>query len=215
MTRQFKIARRRPNYVDFYTPTQAGVDGYKLSWATNFDATPTDFLTSTNVGYLDPKVNQAVVDTQPTGGMVRIVFDPASYSIPDTSSFWLVFTPMTGAVPGTASPPTLILPDSANKGVGIVTIQGEAPSATASTGSLQIDFPALMQDFRIHNEDTTNYLFVATEAGGAEQQLRPDTFPQYTNITGTQASIFVRGGTPALAGAKVKFSATCTLAFPR
>ena len=215
MIRQFKIARRRPNYVDFYTPIQAGVDGYKLSWATNFDATPTDFLTSTNVGFLDPKVNQAKVDTQPIGGMVRIVFDPATYSITDTSSFWLIFTPMTGVVAGTASPPTLILPDSSNHGVGIVTIQGSAPSATSSAGSLQIDFPYLMQDFRIHSEDATNYLYVATEAGGAEQQIRPDTFPQYTNILGTQASIFVRGATSSNTGASVKFSATCTLAFPR
>lgn len=217
MNRLFKIARRRPNLVDFYTPFVYGVDTYRLKWAANFDAAFTAFLNSTNVGYLDPAVNQQKLDVQPLGSMtatggraVRIVFDPATFSIPDTSSFWLQYVPVTGGVEGTASAPTLILPDSANKGVGEVTIHGNAPNAGTSAGSLQLDFPFLMQNIKIHNEDGTNSLYVSTEAGGPEQKLEPDTFPQWANLLGTQGSIWVRGG-----GGVVAFSAVMTLAFPR
>lgn len=217
MNRLFKIARRRPHLVDFYTPFIYGVDTYRIKWATNFDAAFTAIINSSNVGFLDPAVNQQALDVQPLGSMtatggraVRIVFDPATYSIPDTSSFWLQYVPVTGGVEGTPSAPTLILPDSANKGVGDVTIHGSAPSAVNSAGALQLDLPFLMQNIRIHNEDGTNSLFVSTEQSGPEQQLKPDTFPQWQSFYGTTGSIWVRGG-----GGAVAFSAVMTLAFPR
>lgn len=219
MNRLFGIARRRPNYVDLITPFTYGVDGYRLKWAANFDAAFTTFITSSNVGFVDPAVNRAVIDSQPMGGFtglansgrnIRIVFNPASYSITDTSAFWLQFVPVTGGVEGTAGAPTLVLPDSANHGVGITTIHGSAPSGVASANSLQLDLPRLSEDFHIYNEDGANSLFVSTEQSGHETQVKPSPAEQMHMLRGTQGSLWVRGG-----GGAVVFSARFTLAFPR
>lgn len=218
MNRLFGMPRRRPGIVDIITPFTYGVDGYRLKWAANFDASFTTFLTSTNIGFLDPAINPNVVDSQPLGGFtglagsgrnVRIVFNPTSYSIPDTSSFWLQFVQVIGGVEQTPGAPTLVLPDSANHGVGIVTIHGTAPSEASSATSLQLDLPRLMSDFHIHNEGGGN-LFIATEAGGAETQVPVDTAEQFSQLTGTQSSLWVRGG-----GGAVLFSARFSLSYPR
>ena len=139
------------------------------------------------------------------------MFDPASYSITDTSSFWLQFAQVTGGVETLVSAPTLILPDSANKGMGQVTIQGNAPMGAASANSLQLDLPFLMQNFQIVNNDAANTLYVSTEQGGPEFEIGPKLgFPGYTSTWGAQGSLWVRGG-----GGAVNFSAAFTLAFPR
>lgn len=213
MNRLFKIARRRPHIIDFYTPLTYGLDtaGYRIKWAQNFDGVFTAIINSTNVGFLDPNVNRNVIETQPsTGKDVRIVFDPTSFAIDDTKSFWLQFAQVTGAAETLVSAPTLILPDSANKGQGIVTIHGTAPSGATTANSFQIDLPFAMQNFQIHNEDGANSLFVSTEQGGPEQQCAPSAFVQYETIWAVQPSIWVRGG-----GGAVAFSATFTLGFPR
>jgi hypothetical protein len=216
MNRLFKIGRRRPHIVDFYTPLTQGLDtaGYQIAWAQNFDGVFTPIITATNVGFLDPNVSIYKVDSQPTTGTdVRIVFDPTSYSITDTSSFWLQFSQITGAVPTLVSAPTLILPDSALKGQGNVTIAGTAPMGAGSANSLQLDLPFVAQNFQITNTAAAggHTLFVSTEAGGPEMQIGPGLgFPGYQTIWGAQPSIWVRGG-----GGTVTFSATFTLAFPR
>lgn len=212
MNRTLSVIRRRANIVDTLVPFVYGVAGYRLKWAANFDAAVwTTFLTATNVGYLDPVVNPVVIEAQPTSGRVRIVFDPATYSIPDTKSFWLeLFHVAAGGAETQISAPSLILPDSAHHGIHQVTIHGDAPNAADSTGSLQLDLPRLMGDFRIHVETVDRNLYVATEQDGAEQQLRPDTFPQSSNFSSTQGSLWVRGG-----GAVVTFSAIFTTAFPK
>lgn len=219
MNRLFGIARRRANYVDLLTPFAYGVDGYRLKWATNFDASFTTFITSSNVGFVDPAINPYVIDAQPLGGFtgligsgrnIRIVFNPATYSIPDASSFWLQFVPVTAGVEGTAGAPTLVLSESAHHGIGMVTIEGTAPLGAASANSIQLDLPRLCDDFRIHNEDGTNSLFVSTEQGGAETQVKPDPNEQFAQLRATQGSLWVRGGTGA-----VKFSARFTLGFTR
>ncbi len=214
MNRLFKIGRRRPHIVDFYTPLTQGLDtaGYQIAWAQNFNGPFSAIITSTNVGFLDPNVNRMKIDTQPTTGTdVRIVFDPTTYSIVDTSSFWLQFSQITGGSPTLVSAPTLILPDSALKGQGIVTIAGPAPSETSSANSLQLDLPFVMQNVQITNTDATGILYVSTEAGGPEMAIGPNLgFPGYQTIWGAQPSLWVRGG-----GSIVTFSATFTLAFPR
>lgn len=214
--RLFKIPRRRPHIVDFYTPLTQGLDtlGYRVKWAQNFDAAFTAIINSSNVGFLDSNVNRMKVETQPTTGTdVRIVFDPTTYSIDDTRSFWLQFAQVTGAAETLVSAPTLILPDSANKGQGVVTIQGNAPNAASSAGSLQLDFPFLMQNIQITNNAATGgtILYVSTEAGGPETAVGPGLgFYGYSTIYAVQPSLWVRGG-----GGAVNFSATMTLSFPR
>ena len=212
--RIFKIPRRRPHIVDLYAPLTQGLDvaGYRVKWAQNFDGVFAAIINSTNVGFLDPNVNRYKVESQPTTGTdVRIVFDPTSYSIDDTKSFWLQYAQVTGGVETLVSAPTLILPDTSLKGQGIVTIQGNAPSETSSATSLQLDLPFVMQAFQITNNDAANILYVATEQSGPEQEVGPKLgFPGYQTIWGAQPSIWVRGG-----GGAVNFSATFTLAFPR
>jgi hypothetical protein len=168
MNRLFKIGRRRANIVDLYTPFVYGVDLYRLKWAQNFDGAFTAIINSTNVGFIDSNVNRAKVETQPTTGTdVRIVFDPTTFAIDDTKSFWLLFVPVTGGVEGTPGAPTLILPESAHKGLGLVTIAGNAPAA-----ALQLDLPFLAADLRVHNEELTNYVFLGSEAGGPASEPR-------------------------------------------
>lgn len=211
MNRIFKIVRRRPHIVDLYTPYVAGVEFYRVKWATNFDAAPTNIIDSTNIGFLDSNVNRNVIETQPTTGTdVRIVFDPTTYSIPDDVSFWLQVARVVGGSETVVGAPTLVLPDAARHGIGIIAIRGDAPNEASSADSLQIDLPMLMQDFKVQNEDGANSLFIATEQGGAEQVF-PALLPiQPWSLMGTQGSLYVRGG-----GGDVTFSASFTLAFPR
>jgi len=213
MNRTLSVIRRRPNLIDCVVPFVYGVDKYRLKWNANFDGVFAQFLDSSNVGFLDPAINQATVDVQQTQGRVRIVFNPASYAIPDQQHIWLeLWHVAPGGAETQMSAPSLVLPESAHHGIHQVTIHGGAPNAATSAGSLQLDLPRLMQDFRIHSEAAGggNYLYVATEQNGPEQELRPDTFPQYQAFYATQGSIWVRGG-----GGIVNFSATFTMAFPR
>ena len=212
MDRTLSVIRRRPNLVDVLVPFVYGVAGYRLRWASNFDAGVwTEILTSTNVGYRDPSINPVVLDAIPTRDRVRIVFDPATYSITDTQSFWVKLSHVSGGGAETVvSAPTLLLPESAHHGIHQVTIQGDAPNAADSSGALQLDLPRLMSDFRIHNEAADRNLFVSTEPNGPEQQFRPDASPQVSGLASTQGSLWVRGG-----GAPVPFSAVFTMAFPR
>ncbi len=216
MNRLFRIARRQPHIVDLYTPFVYGVDEYRLKSAPNFDSgLGVLFITASNAGFADPNVPYYKIESQPVRNNVRIVFDPASYGIDDSLPFWIQLAQVIGGVEQPPSALTLVLPSSANKGVGMTLIHGIAPAGATVANSLQIDLPTLMSDFRIHNEDPTNYLYVATEAGGAEQQLKPDSFPQLMSINATQGSLYVRGADPAGVGIAVSFSASFTLAFPR
>ncbi len=212
MKRTFSVIRRRPNLVDVLLPLIDGTQTYRLKWAANFDGVYSTIISASNVGFLDPAINPMVVGGQPTSGrQVRIVFDPATYSIPDTQPFWLQFwTVPFGGAEAQRSAGGMILPDSANHGTGIITIHGNAPNQAAVADSLQIDLPRMMEDISIHNEDGSNALFVATEEGGAEIKLSPSALPQFQSLHGTHASIWVRGG-----GGVVAFSATFTQAFPR
>lgn len=216
MNRLFSMLRRRPNYVDLLIPrTSSTVDGFRIQKASNFDGSFTTMFTATNTGYVDPAINPWMIDAQNIGASsfgpsVRVVFDPATYSLVDTKSFWLRYVPVTGGVAGTAGAPTLVLPPTANHGLGINVIRGQAPSGADSTASLQLDLPRLMHDFRIHNEDATNPLFVSFEQDGAEVQLKAGAEEQMTSMFGTQGSLWVRGS-----GGAVNFSATFTAAFPR
>lgn len=213
MIRTLSVIRRRPNLIDCVVPFVYGVDKYRLKWNANFDGVFVQFLDSTPNGFLDPAVNQATLEVQQTQGRVRITFDPASYGIPDTQHIWLeLWHVAPGGAETQISAPSLVLPESAHHGIHQVIIHGAAPNAASSAGSLQLDLPRLMQDFRIHSEAPVggNNLYVATEQNGPEQELRPDTFPQYQSLAASQGSLWVRGG-----GGAVNFSAIFTMSFPR
>lgn len=204
--RTLSCFRRRPHIVDLLTPVVPGVGTYTIKWAQNFDGAFTAIINCTNIGFYDDNIPRGKTELQNTNGFVRMTFDPTTFSIDDTKSFWLELWQDGVQI----SAPTLLLPDSANKGQGVVTIHGSAPSGASSANSLQLDLPTLVQNLTIHNEDGTNSLYVSTEQSGPEQQLGPATFYQYQTIWGSQGSIWVRGG-----GGAVLFSGTFTLSFPR
>jgi len=204
--RLFSIRRRRPNIIDIDTPFINGVDGYRLKWATNFDASFTTFLTAPNTGYLDSSINPRVIESQPVTGKVRIVFNPATFLISDTTPFWLRFCTVIGGAEDAIGAPTLVLTDNSHHGVGIVVISGTAPASFP----LQLDLPGLMQDFRVINKSAANNLLISTETNGSAITLIPGVKLQRLNLVGTQGSLFVQGD-----GANVPFSATFTKAFPR
>lgn len=205
-SRLFSVNRRRPNIVDVYTPYVAGVDGYRLKKATNFDAVFAAFLTAPNTGYRDPSINPNVIESQPTTGTsVRIVFNPATYAITDTTSFWMQLARVVGGAEVLVGAPTLILPDSYLHGTGIVTIAGSAPGTV-----LQLDLPRRMEDFRITNKDGANNLLVGTEDGDPMMAIPAKMGVQTIGFRGAQGSLYVKGD-----GGSVAFTATFTLAFPR
>lgn len=217
MNRLFSMVRRVPNLVDLVIPrTSAAVDGFRIQTSPNFDGAWTTRFTATNVGFVDANVKPAVLTAHSLGygagygPPVRCVFDPATYGITDTSSFWMRYVPVTGGVAGTPGAATLCLPASAHHGTGIVTIRGTAPSGANSAAAQQIDLPSLVQDLRIQNEETATALFISTEQDGPETRFAGSTVGNTVSLLGTQGSLWVRGG-----GATAVFSATFTLAFPR
>jgi hypothetical protein len=206
--RPVSIIRRKPNLVDLVTPIVQGQDQYKFKWASNFDGSFTTFLTTTNTGYVDPSVDLRQQSVMP-GNNVRAIFDPATFSIPDTAPFWLQYVPVTGGIDGTASGLLLVLPPT--YGNPVIALSGTAPSAANQAGSLRLDLPRLATDLRIQNLEASRSLMVAFDAGGPEITLKaPDTGPQFVSIQGAHASIWVRGS-----GGTAAFAATFTFAFPK
>lgn len=214
MNRTINLFRRRPNIVDLMVPVTAGVAEYRLKWAQNFDGAFAQIIGAPVWGFYDDTIDRGRIDSQPsTGTSVRMTFNPATFTIDDTKSFWIQLWHLpTGGGPEVAvSAPSLVLPESAHHGVGLVTIQGNAPNGASSANSLQLDLPRLMQDFRIFNQDPgATILYVSSEAGGSEQAIKPAPADQYSSFSATQGSLWVRGG-----GAICPFSATFTMAFPR
>ncbi len=215
MSRIFSVPRRRSNIVDLYADFVPSVTRYRVYYAANFDvAIPwTQIIECSPVGFFDDAVSRDKIETQNTSGKsVRIVFDPATFTITDASPFWLRVAHVVGAVETYLSPATLILPEAAHHGVGAVVIQGTAP-AVAVGAALQIDLPRLMSDIRFVNDEGTGgtVMYVSTDNLN-EVAIYPTADAGQTVLTlnGTESTLFVRGDSGTVA-----FSATCTLAFPK
>lgn len=208
MIREFSVVRRRPNLVDVTTPRRPSVDGYRLEWAANFDGAYTALFTATNVGFVDDDLRDKG-HSMMAGDNVRMIFNPANYSITDTQPFWLRFVPVTGGAPGTATPGVLILPDTSGRGT--VIIAGNAPAGASVAASLVLHFPRLVEDLRVVNNSDTNVLMVAALDSDAEYTLKSGTSQHVlANLRGATSGIRVRG-----VGGIVAFQATFTLAYAR
>lgn len=214
MSRIFSVIRRRTNLVDLVTPFVYGTDLYRLKWGANFDTGSfTNFIDAPNGGFIDPSIDRGTSGVQAFKG-VRIVFNPATYSIPDGKPFWLRLARVTGGVETLVTPPTLILTEAAHHGVGVVVIAGDAPDESSVADSLEIDLPRLFSDIRITNHEATGStnLYVATEVDGSETMVAPavDAGQVVLTLQGTEHTLLVRGS-----GATATFSATMTSSFPR
>lgn len=215
MNRTLTVNRRRKGIVDTYVPKVYGVVGYRLKAATNFDGVYNTILTSTNVGFVGPGVDQRVIESQPLGGKVRFVWNPTDYALDDNQHLWVkLYHVDAAAVETQVSAPTLIFPDDVqflHRGAGHLLLRGTAPSAASVAGSLQLDLPRLQTDWRILNENTTTGAFVAFEEGGPEYYLPPNsTVPQFTSFSANSASVWIRGN-----GAAVTLSLHSTNTNPR
>jgi hypothetical protein len=216
-TRPFNVVRRRPNILDLLIPKQANVKGYRLQAATNFDATFTTILTADiSSGYLDPAVDRNKLNALNNPNQIRVVFDPQTFFTPtgieDSKQFWLKFVPVNFAgVPGTASSPCLILPDSNLRGDSRAVIHGDAPSGTTVANSLEILLPFRTQDLEIRNREASTDLYVALSEGGHEILLDAGatTLSQVEFEEGPVESFLVRGS-----GGTANFSASFTSWLP-
>lgn len=221
--REFSVFRRRANLVDILTPKRAGVQGYRLKAARNFDLTFQTILTANiSSGFLDPTalkagiINRATLGMAPGTGHVRIVFDPDTFDAPhaanllDTEHMWLQFFPVDfSGAEGTPGARTLVLPDDEMKAQGRVIIHGEAPTGATVANSMRLDLPYRMRNVVIRNNEAAGgtELMVATAEGGPEITVAPQDKADF--FDGSVGSLLVRG-----AGATVDFSATMTHYLP-
>lgn len=210
--RDFSVVRRRKNYVDIITPKRAGVKGYRLRSAANFDGVFADLLTADiGSGFLDPKINPSVIHAINNPNHIRIIFNPSNFSLDDDQHLWLKFQPVDfGGTPGTEGPPHLILPDDEVQAAGRVAITGAAPNAADVNSSLQINLPFGMRDIVIKNNSASGgtILYVATALGGAERAVAGQE--SFVLSEGSQPFLFVRGG-----GGTANFTANFTHYLPR
>lgn len=205
--RLISIYRRKPNLVDILIPRQANADRYRLKWANNFDVSPfATFITSEKTGFRDVNVDDATVVTV-HGDYVRIVFNPATYSIPDDQVFWIKFFPVDfSGVEGSGTPPLMVLtPDPGGSYFPQYVITGNAPNVGTLATALEIHFPRQMRDLRLQN---TASMYMAFDPNGPEVLFPGDPLPKDISAWATQSLILVRGQ-----GASVPFSLLFTLAY--
>lgn len=189
MNRLFSIRRRRLNYVDLWCPKIAGASLYRLKWGSAFGIAPTAAIECSNVGFLDPNINQAIVNPEPLNNGVRMVFDPASYGIPDLESFWIQMVPVIGGAEVDPGAMTLVLPANVRNG-SLVTIIG------TPIGTQQIDLPAL-RDVRFQNAGAIE---VGLEDGGALYNVPATSGAAYAMGGGQVSSLYVKGGAFSMSG---------------
>lgn len=217
MKRVFSVLRRKAGLIDIVIPRQAGVDQYRLKFATNWDQTKTAFLTVPPTGYLDPAVAN-LVHVPDNGDNCRIVFKPSTYSgtlgaTADTAALWLQVAFVIGGVEqngASANPPSAITLVQA-PGLAPTAMQalsGTAPNVANLGLSTQIDLPRMAENVQITNLGETADLLVALAENGPE--FRVPTGTPVTNMHGTVSSLWVRGDS-----ATVDFQMTWTTANPR
>lgn len=208
--RQLSIHRRKPHLVDLLVTKTSGAYSYKLKWSTDFDGSVpfTDFLTVPITGYRDPAVDDASNITL-YGDRVRVLFDPTTYTIPDSEIWWLKMSPLddTGAEMSTTAALMMYQPNIGGSYFPQFTITGTAPNAPDLAHSLEINFPHQMRDMRIQSSAA---MWVAFDSCGQEALLQGSTLPKDINRWSTESMLFVRGS-----GAAVPFSLLFTLAYTR
>lgn len=205
--RQLSIHRRKPNLVDLLITKTPGAVAYRLKWGANFDtAVFTPFIESPNNGFRDSSVDDASNITI-YGDRVRVLFNPSTYSIPDTSVWWLKVSPLdsTGAEMSTTAATMVLVPNVGGAYFPQLVITGSAPNVANLPASLQIDFPHQMRDFRIQS---TAAVWVAFDPNGPEILLAGDPLPKDISRWSTVSTVYIRGN-----GAVVPFSAVFTLAY--
>lgn len=216
MNRDFTVVRRRDNLVDIVTAKRAGIQGYRLKAALNFDATfQTLFTGDISTGHLDRAIDTRLLTSLNNRDRVRLVFDPATYSagpwnLVDTDHFWLRFFPVDFAgAEGAGGARVLVLPYDEMQAQGRVIIRGDAPIGAGPANALRLDLPSRMKDIYIRSNEVAggNFMAVSATPGGSEQLINPGETARF--LEGSVESLLVRSDTGA-----VNFTATMTNALP-
>lgn len=209
--RDFSVVRRRPNFLDLIIPKSPTTKGYRLQAATNFDASFTTILTADiSSGYLDRNINPSKIHAINNPNHIRVIFDPATFSLNDNQHIWLRYVPVDFAgSAGTAGNPSLILPDDELRAQARVIIAGTAPSAADVGASLVLNLPYRMHDIGIRNNSASGatVLYVSTAIGAPELQVGGQETASLKD--GAQGCLLVRGG-----GGTASFSADFTHSMP-
>lgn len=194
--RNYSVITRSPNIVDAITPMQTGVEAYRFEWAANFDSAVWTLLVDAPrvSGWLDPQIvrdgKRDILSVISNRDIVRFTFDPATFSIPDETNFWMRMTPISGGVPGTAGTLGLILPNHTHKGVGRFNIKGTAPNV-AQNAALVLELPRGMQDFVFLVDSGGSPLGLAFDETEPEFEIPAGT--QIVFKDGIQTQLIVRG----------------------
>jgi len=212
-TRLFSVLRRKNSLLDFSIPMRPyseEVGGYRFKTDTDPGGTfATTAFDSPINGFVDHEVAGPQNVIQP-GNNIRVIIDPSKHGIDDNYAFWvkMLFLDYTGAEMTSPAPSaaTLVLPPFVGPEQSGFT--GTAPSALSLAGSLRIDLPRSMENFRIRNLEETTSLHVAYQEGGPEVTIPAGV--ESSEIYGLVSSIWVRGG-----GGTAAFTAQFVYANPR
>lgn len=207
MARSLSLVRRRANLVDITIAARANVASYKFYAMSNYDGTPTLFDTVPIYG----KRSATVVDSsygEQFKNLTRFLFNPADYSLTDTSPIWLQIKQVAtdGTVETDFEAAQLILPYSSQPNRPVV-LKGSAPSGTSITDSLELQLPGQCNNLVLQVDGATD-MQIAFEPGGPEQRV-PALSTEFTNFETVYPAftqLFVRGD-----GGASSFSATMRL----
>ncbi len=207
MTRSITLHRRRPNLVDLTLQVRPGITSYKFQSASNFDASFTTFANIPASGYASSTAITGFGSEQAYRGLTRFIFNPADYSITDTSPFFVRIIPAINGVDEPTEAIHMVLPYSSSPDRPVI-LTGSAPSAGSLSGSLEIQLPGQCRGLEIQNNDAGNDMYVAFEPGGPEHRVPAiaTTFTVFTTIVPVFTQLFVRGS-----GGAVPFNAIMAL----
>lgn len=214
MARSISLLRRRPHLIDLGVRTRENVSRYKFAYATNFDASFTQFAVVSAAGYRSPSVPEVPMAFSSNRPYTRFLFDPADYvtsgmDANDEIPLWIRITPVNLAgADGSAEAMHLILPYSSTPD-RTVALAGTAAAGADISESLELQLPGQCFDLFAQTDGATA-LKLAFEPKGSEVDVLPvpSTFTNYKSNSGF-SQMFIRG-----AGTDTTFSMTFALRQP-
>lgn len=214
MARSLSLLRRRPHLIDLGIRVRENVSRYKFEYASNFDASFTEFATIQATGYRSVSVPEVPIADSSHRGYTRFLFDPADYvdeglDVNDATPLWIRVTPINLAgVEGDPEARHLILPYSSTPDRTVV-LAGTAAGGANITESIELQLPGQCFDLYAQTDGAT-VLKIAFERPGSELDVLPvpSTFMSYKSNSGF-SQMFIRG-----AGTDTTFSMTFALRQP-
>lgn len=203
---RFSVFRRSDGLIDILVPREVGVDKVRLKT----DANPFGSFSTTVVesrhGLVAPEVFDKYHPVVP-GEMVRFVFKPSTFSLPDTGAFWLkvvgVDTSNAEMISPAPSAPTYVHP--VVNGMSEGGFNATAPAGAGVGDAVRIDLGRTVSNLQIRNLDAARALHVSYDVAGSETVIPFGT--ESIAFNGSTSSLYMRG-----IGGTVAFSVKYSLA---